>query len=68
MSNRRTFIQKSSLYALGASSIIIPTAQSNANHITQPNDNINEIGPKKGYTPQIGTLVSMMSEWCPATE
>jgi len=61
MSNRRTFIQKSSLYALGASSIIIPTAQSNANHITQPNDNINEIGPKKGYTPQIGTLVSMMN-------
>lgn len=32
------------------------------NDKTQVSDNINHIGPKKGYTPHIGTLVSML-DW-----
>lgn len=62
--NRRDFIKKSSLLTIGAFG---------ANHLfaaphlkplnSLPQDaNINIVGPKEGYTPQIGTLVSMM-DW-----
>jgi hypothetical protein len=60
--NRRRFIKNSSFLALGtlgATSIygapyVFPLKPSQAN-------DINIVGPKEGYTPHIGTLVSMMN-------
>jgi len=58
--NRRHFIKKSSLVTLSASSMLmLPTPAFASGKTSQ--DNINIIGPKKGYTPQIGTLVSMLN-------
>jgi len=59
--DRRNFIKKSSLLAIGIGGIFaLPTS---AMADTRPlQDGINIIGPKEGYSPQIGTLVSMM-EW-----
>lgn len=57
---RRNFLKKSSLLAVGAGGLmVIPQAANTANK-TEASD-INIIGPKQGYTPQIGTLVSMMN-------
>ena len=59
-SYRRKFIKKTSLLALGSSSLL---AFSNSS-ITLPSftqDGINIVGPKDGYRPQIGTLVSMLN-------
>ena len=57
--DRRNFLKKSSLLALGAGSLLtLPHGRAAA--VTQEAD-INIIGPKQGYTPQIGTLVSMMA-------
>ncbi|GMN09229.1 DinB family protein [Croceitalea sp. MTPC9] len=61
--NRRNFIKKSSLLTLGAFGT---TAVMAAPHLeplpnyTQDSD-VNIVGPKEGYTPQVGTLVSMMN-------
>ncbi len=61
--NRRNFIKKSSLLTIGAFSA---TGVMAAPHLqplpsfTQDSD-INIVGPKEGYTPQVGTLVSMMN-------
>lgn len=60
-SGRRDFIQKSSLFALGAGSLFLsPLNAANLSPINQ--EGINIMGPKDGYTPHIGTLVSMM-DW-----
>ena len=58
--NRRSFIQKSSLTAIGTGSLLTLPLQSFSQPMTTEND-INIVGPKDGYTPQIGTLVSMMT-------
>ncbi|GAA4115079.1 DinB family protein [Aquimarina addita] len=59
--DRRQFIRKSSLVALGTSSLFaLPNTTMAYPQTTQ--DEINIIGPKKGFSPQIGTLVSMM-DW-----
>jgi hypothetical protein len=64
--NRRSFIKKSSLLTLGA---LGTTAVMAAPHL-QPlhplqsfsqDSDVNIVGPKEGYTPQVGTLVSMMN-------
>jgi hypothetical protein len=58
--DRRNFIKKSSLAALGAGGLIsLPQAAIAAPATSE--DNINIIGPKEGFSPQIGTLVSMMN-------
>ena len=59
---RRSFILASTVTAgaLPLHSMISPL------DVTQTDDNINEIGPKAGYTPQVGTLVSMMN-WMRST-
>ncbi len=58
--NRRAFIQKTSLFTLGAGALLtMPASASNA---TFTQEGINIMGPKEGYSPHIGTLVSMM-DW-----
>jgi len=58
--DRRNFIKKSSLLAFGSSSLLgFSNSSSTFNSFTQ--DGINIVGPKEGYSPQIGTLVSMLN-------
>lgn len=53
---RRTFLMTAAAATTGASSLLLaPTLA-----MSEESD-INIIGPKKGYSPQIGTLVSMMT-------
>jgi uncharacterized damage-inducible protein DinB len=53
---RRTFLKTAAAFSTGASGIaLLPQTG-----MSEDSD-INIIGPKKGYTPQIGTLVSMMA-------
>ena len=61
--NRRNFIKKSSLLtvgALGSGALYASTDLMPLGNLSQQND-INIVGPKEGFTPQIGTLVSMMN-------
>ncbi len=58
-SDRRNFIKKTSLLALGSSSLLAFSNSSSTSFFTQ--DGINIVGPKEGYSPQIGTLVSMLN-------
>lgn len=57
MKSRRNFI-KSTALTIGAGSLLTFPKTTMAQ---QNIDGINIIGPKKGFTPQIGTLVSMMN-------
>ena len=61
--SRRKFIKKSAILTLATGSLLSLSQTSSANHIPtiSQNDSVNYIGPKDGYTPQIGTLVSMMN-------
>ncbi|UII20216.1 DinB family protein [Fulvivirga ligni] len=56
---RRNFLRKSSLLPLGASALF------SSGFTTKPHasakEEINIIGPKEGFSPQVGTLVSMMN-------
>lgn len=61
-SSRRDFIKKSSLFTLGAGSLLSFPQDISAAPLMGSTNDINVIGPKKGFTPQIGTLVSMM-DW-----
>ncbi len=54
--SRRSFLVSST-----ASLSALPFVKMNAPMQSQTTDNINEIGPKSGFTPQVGTLVSMMN-------
>ena len=63
-SSRRSFIRKSSLLTLGLSSVSLHGLK--AGPTKYPPDNLYLIGPREGYTPQIGTLLStmtMMRKW-----
>ena len=66
--NRRNFLKKTTQTAIGASSLLILSTNCAAQQtaVTPVNDSLNFVGPKAGYTPQIGTLVSMMN-WMRAT-
>jgi hypothetical protein len=58
--DRRDFIKKTSLLAFGTSSLLgFANSASAFPAFTQ--DGINIVGPKEGYSPQIGTLVSMLN-------
>lgn len=57
--SRRDFLKKSSFAAAGTLSLIsIPLMGASC---TPVQDELNIIGPKSGYAPQVGTLVSMMN-------
>jgi hypothetical protein len=59
-SNRRDFARTLGLGTLGASALLLPdTALAGPPTV---GNNINHIGPKEGYTPLIGTLISML-DW-----
>jgi uncharacterized damage-inducible protein DinB len=62
--NRRKFLHHSTLTALGAGAFSLMPLY----HFAQPpaDPNINIIGPREGYSPQIGILVSQM-EWIRAS-
>ncbi|MDB4292168.1 DinB family protein [Maribacter sp.] len=62
--HRRNFLKKSSLLTLGA--LGTGGAVFAAPHLAplpsfSQEDDINIVGPKEGFTPQVGTLVSMMN-------
>ncbi|GGG32527.1 hypothetical protein GCM10011344_36840 [Dokdonia pacifica] len=57
--SRRDFLKKSSFAAAGTLSLVsIPMMGAS---YTPVQDELNIVGPKTGYSPQIGTLVSMMN-------
>lgn len=57
--NRRKFLQNSAVVIAGASSLSAMPLIGHAVPFTD--DNINLIGPKEGYSTQLGILVSMMA-------
>jgi uncharacterized damage-inducible protein DinB len=58
--SRRDFLKKSSFAAAGTLSFIaMPLMDASCSPVQ---DELNIVGPKTGYSPQIGTLVSMM-DW-----
>ncbi|MEN7551633.1 DinB family protein [Rapidithrix thailandica] len=59
-SDRRSFIKKSSALALGSGSLFALPNASWAEPVSKEDD-LNIIGPKEGFSPQVGTLVSMMN-------
>ena len=61
--NRKNFLKKSSFFTFGKGSLMaIPATAAPAPEFIKAEKGINIIGPKKGYSPQIGSLVSMM-DW-----
>lgn len=58
--NRRNFIRKSSLAALGTSSLLAFPQQVSASPPGYQ-EGIHIVGPKEGFSPHIGTLVSMLN-------
>ena len=62
ISDRRNFLKKSAAFGFGTAGVIgIPTFGFSNSTNYPMRDEINIVGPKKGFTPQIGTLVSMMN-------
>jgi len=60
--NRRGFIKNTSCFSVAAGLGLTVPGSMKANTPTfQDDGNINIVGPKMGFTPQIGTLVSMMN-------
>ncbi|MCE2611796.1 DinB family protein [Flavobacteriaceae bacterium D16] len=58
--DRRNFLKKSSLLAMGSGALLTVPLNGYAQPATSQDD-INIVGPKEGFSPQIGTLVSMMN-------
>jgi hypothetical protein len=59
--NRRNFIGAFAFGLAGAGSLVLPR-YGNAQSFPAQERNLNHIGPMEGYTPQIGTLISML-DW-----
>ncbi len=61
--NRRNFIKNSSLLTIGALGTTGLMAAPHLRPLTSfsQDSDVNIVGPKEGYTPQVGTLVSMMN-------
>ena len=56
---RRTFLKAAAAFAAGCSGVSVlaqPTAEA-----ASPDEYDTILGPKKGFTPEIGTLTSMMA-------
>lgn len=65
--SRRNFItQTTGATAIAAGMTSIPLINNFVQPTATTNDSMNFVGPKDGYTPQVGTLVSMMN-WMRAT-
>ncbi|MBO0952352.1 DinB family protein [Fibrella forsythiae] len=60
MYNRRKFVSELALFSAGAGAFIMPHNGVASTLVDEAN--INHIGPKTGFTPQIGTLLSML-DW-----
>lgn len=58
--SRRSFIKSTSLVTVGTGSLMLVPKTAFSESKTNQN-HLNIIGPKKGYTPQIGTLASMLN-------
>jgi len=58
--DRRNFMKKSSYFAIGTGSLMALPHYNFAQSTTLQED-INIVGPKEGFSPHIGTLVSMMN-------
>ena len=58
--DRRDFLIKSSLLTIGSASLVAWPQTAQAQSTSYMND-LNIVGPKEGFSPQIGTLVSMMN-------
>ena len=58
--DRRNFVKQSSLASIGAGSLLILPLGHKAPDKSSLKE-LNIVGPKEGFTPQIGTLVSMMN-------
>lgn len=56
--SRRSFIKSSGAIAAGA--LVLPLSGSSSTHQSQQDD-LYIIGPKKGYSPRVGTLLSTMT-------
>ena len=56
---RRDFVRNLSISTVGVGALILPQRSYAAPGV---DGNLNHIGPKEGYTPQIGTLISML-DW-----
>jgi len=60
--NRRRFIKNTSALSLATGfGLTMPGTLKALSPSKQDDDNLNIVGPKHGYTPQVGTLVSMMN-------
>jgi Protein of unknown function (DUF664) len=59
--NRRNFISAFTIGVAGAGTLVLPR-YGNAQSVGAQERNLNHIGPMEGYTPQIGTLISML-DW-----
>lgn len=61
--NRRKFIKQSSLFTVGAGSMFTLTGATPIHPVPAmtAKDHLNIIGPKEGFSPHIGTLVSMLN-------
>ena len=59
--NRRSFLKTSGAFVCGVSGVatLAPIVATGASAVTAEGPNI--IGPREGYSPQIGTLVSMLT-------
>lgn len=58
--DRRKFVSSLATYSLGAGALLLP--HKGLANGTVVDGNINHVGPKEGFTPQIGTLISML-DW-----
>lgn len=58
--NRRKFVSSMAAYGIGAGALVLPHA--GLANSAMVDRNINHIGPKEGFTPHIGTLLSML-DW-----
>jgi len=58
--NRRNFVTKATSYTIGAAGLggLVPAVEAREN---QEQPSLFFIGPMKGYSPQIGTIVSMLN-------
>lgn len=62
MDNRRNFIKKTAALTIGTSALVgMSKPLFSSAGINQEMNGINIVGPKEGFTPEIGTLVSMMN-------
>lgn len=60
--NRRSFLNNSLGLTAGSASLLILPRHLNSEPLSSANRNLNHIGPIEGFTPQIGTLISML-DW-----